>query len=341
MYIGARHIKISKDTWSDGPWQKKAKDDVALWIKTMFPSQDCATFTQAGKHYEEEKQKGEFLQRLFFVLHSAPLKFLSIKGRNENKEMKTWSYPLAMALSHSGRILFKVEGMKVRPLLSWLLTGKLSPNLPPFLKKRVAASHGVSYNEETGEMKEVKLIGIDSVFSNIEAGLLGYHCYVNLSFGGLGSNDGFGNLVTFDGHRFDPVLRKTNADIQHGHCYIHYKDFGQRRGLAEGALLIGVEGSEPSKPNAFGRSHTLMSGFKRSTESKSISGGDKFDLLLGEDAPLPYNGMVVNIDDSNMPKIMSDWDQVSKENIEERQAIMLSILNSPAREIHEVSPTPN
>jgi len=125
-----------------------------------------------------------------------------------------WPYPIASVLGHGSRVLVRLEEVEGYEFLNFLLTGDpgsvdwREQGIPPPLKSRIAASHSVQMEMETGNLIERKLRVMNAADSvqNITDGIRKKHLGVNLPIGGVGNPSpmGDGAHIEFTGR----VVRK-------------------------------------------------------------------------------------------------------------------------------------
>ncbi|MBM3632726.1 MAG: hypothetical protein FJX03_03335 [Alphaproteobacteria bacterium] len=310
--------KIAPGTWGTGKPEMEKKDslsltkqftaDIVVFFNTMFPSNEREKSIHTCKRAIPAQQKSQacldkklmiederqnFVKRLFLILADAPLQFT--EQANNIPSLKTWPYPLAVALSHGQRILFDMEIGDGNTLYNLLLTGDFS-KIPQIDMTRLGASHGFSAEMLNGklEIKEKKLGGLKNLPKNMMLGITGKHRGVNIAIGGVGNPDKFNQEIAPEGFRYDNSTKTVSPKVQHGHAYLQVSNFNKNRS----ALMVGIEGSMPCTTcsNMYGNKHTAKSGFVSSENLPSLMGGQKMLPLLKERQcafPAPIGGMWV------------------------------------------------
>jgi hypothetical protein len=252
--------------------------DVSIWWSTL-------TFASGP-------QEG-FLERIFKILRWGPLLY---REKKSQAAFKPWPHPLAVALSHGGRILIQLprgdqrqkEGEGAGEPLAQRVWRWLIGDAP--CKERAAATHGID-----------ELLGTpDEVCANprsrkwlLEAGTLAggglQHWGVNIALGGEGQTSPFARLYAFDlQEEAQRQNLRSQADGRHGHVYLGYK---RAVGRAHGGILIGVEGSEPGKWDVLGHFH----GPSGTSSPISMAGGIKFKHLNRAHVPKQADCMFVDL----------------------------------------------
>lgn len=177
-----------------------------------------------------------FLKRLFVCFAVCKVMY---SVEENGATWRNWDYPLASVLSHGGRVLIRLDGVKWQNFLNFLLFGAVDhhnwQNGPPApLHARPAASHDITLESRSARLLEKRLAKMD-LHRNISTGLLGRHLGMNLPYGGLGNPTPklpFG--PTFVGPSGVPFRRLDHSHVpatyltrfQQGHMYIRWEDFG-------------------------------------------------------------------------------------------------------------------
>ncbi|HEY7191074.1 MAG TPA: hypothetical protein VH436_31195 [Vicinamibacterales bacterium] len=220
----------------------------------------------------------------------------------QKKKWHTWlslNQPIAVALSHGGRILVEIPSGTENGFFDWLT------NQGRAVVPRVAATHNVSkcgtpealpekryrYHDEIGGFSG-KVHGLRSA---LKVGR-GSHFGFNLALGGAGNRNPWSG-------------RQISANGGAGHLYLYYL---APTASDHGAMLIGCESSAPSDvKKRLGSPKTVpqTGGVHTKTGTKnmfSATGGLKFskNLIEGTDGPEPwhtcgsdkeYGGMVIDL----------------------------------------------
>lgn len=202
------------------------KNDVILMQQTLFSSsvQNFVWHSDADRlaHYG----RVNFLKRLILC---AAVCGIGYTNADNNPCRRTWQYPLASVLCHGGRILFKLNSVDWREALNLILFGDSNgwnweeDGLPEPLYHRRAATHSVRLKR--AELHECKVKGSAAFSRN--------HFGMDVPIGGLGNPapaHRYGNLhigpagVPYKKSRATATLKNN---MQHGHVYIGYFNFGQ------------------------------------------------------------------------------------------------------------------
>jgi hypothetical protein len=217
---------------------------------------------------------GTFVKNLFKLLKHGSLQYRMRKGQS----WMPWALPLAVAISHGGRLLIQLPPVRRERdfrFLDWF-TGQNHNNL----YSRKAATHEIIRmqtpdplplaNGGRKVLKEGKPTG-----TKIQTkGTL--HYGINLALSGFNR----------------PSLHnaKVNAveDGRHGHAYLCYK--APHDGKV-GGMLIGIEGSEAGKWDMLGHFH----GWSASSSDVSMSGGVKFKKLSALNVPKEEDCMILDL----------------------------------------------
>lgn len=347
---------ITPRTWGMGKPEMEKKDslsltkqftaDIVVFFNTMFPSNEREKSIHTCKRALAPQQKSQdcldkklmlederqnFVKRLFLILADAPLQFT--ETANNIPSLKTWPYPLAVALSHGQRILFDMEIGDGNTLYNLLLTGDFS-KIPQIDMTRLGASHGFNAEELNGklEIKEKKLGGLKNLPKNMLLGITGKHRGVNIAIGGVGNPDKFNQEIAPEGFRYDNSTKTVSPKIQHGHAYLQVSNFSKNRS----ALMVGIEGSMPCTTcsNMYGNKHTAKSGFVSSENLPSIMGGQKMLPLLKERQcafPAPIGGMwIKGIDKEYLDHINKLFQTVLQMPIEDQEKLFKELLVADA-----------
>jgi hypothetical protein len=222
------------------------------------------------------------VQRIFIVLQRG----LSYADKNGGADLKKWEAPVAVALSHGGRVNIRVPKVEIgrdqHEFFNWLTGGQGNMEMAK-MHVRPAGTHRVDVQKDKakkrGAFKEKGGFG-----AAIQAGMgweTGdtHHFGLDLPVGGLGQLDMNGNVILPNG--------------SYGHLYIGYKPPTTSR---DGALQIGCETDAPGMTNALGHMHTA----KATSAEHSSTGGLKADKIGAS-----KGGMVVDL--SAIAKDENNW----------------------------------
>lgn len=262
---------------------------------------------------------GKFVRNLFKLLKHGGLQYRMQKGQ----PWMPWDWPLAVAVSHGGRLLIQLPPVEGNPdfrFLDWLTGDTRLQDL----YKRPAATHEIDrlktpdpislVNMGRKVLKEVKPFG--TKFSTKGT----YHYGMNLALSGINQ----------------PSLHNANVnaceDGRHGHAYLCYKP--PHHGKV-GGMLIGIEGSEAGKWDMLGHFH----GLSATSSEVSMSGGMKFKKLSIRNVPKEDDCMIIDLYgkgfiDQIIPAIDNNAIPAAHENIEglaRNQFIKVRSILPPAR----------
>jgi hypothetical protein len=272
--------------------------DTQAWAKTLVaPSKEALTgkLTEGEKTtVAQDKNFGsmealqarsaaavQIMKRLFVILQ----KGLSYSPAKE-AEFRAWEAPVAVALSHGGRVNIRIpkaaQAGHEHDLFNWLMGGQGGMKMAN-VYERTAGTHRVAIGEDTktkkGSFKEKKGFGAAiNAMLGTETGDT-FHYGLDVPVGGTGERDLNGDVILPNG--------------AYGHLYIGYKPPTTKR---DGALLIGCETDAPGKTNALGHKHTA----KATSAEFSTTGGAKKDKIGME-----KGGMLVDL--NQVDPVGNDW----------------------------------
>jgi hypothetical protein len=303
-------LAVDRFSWS--PHMRKAGDpvepaansqfqvDIQLWLstifKTAFVGQKVGGKTLVEKHIQKLRQTQAFLQRYIILMALNPLVMVyknngTAQAGHQQEEPIPFPFPLASAISHGGRVLMVLPPeVHFSKMFSFLIAGEESVKMGSdrdISYNRHFASHGVSINKNN-HFEEEKLL----------AGITGTHRGIDLPFGGVGNENELGFIIGPTGKSYRFNSSKHVDKYQHGHVYIrpdtYVSTFG--RGSKYSTLLIGVESTMPGGESTFatgGKSHDITSGMKDQTLNRSVTGGQKWAPLMGDQGPASYGGLLL------------------------------------------------
>jgi hypothetical protein len=176
--------------------EDEMKHDIILMYQTLF-SQSIGDPGPRLPMQEEEERTFDatvmFLKRLFICFAVCKVTFCA----NENVEhTRSWPFPLASTLTHGGRILVRLDGVKWSDFLNFLLFGDDVPaeawprTVPKPFKARAAATHGIEIHGKTSQLieKRLKVTNARDAASNLAAGIGHHHLGLDLPVGGIGTS---------------------------------------------------------------------------------------------------------------------------------------------------------
>ncbi len=303
-YLGDAGLKDFQNT--PGYWkgqsvhgEKEAvhKRDVESWQKTLVAPSKEALEEKLGTGADKTKVTQEFgsvgalqtqnaaavqiVKRLFIILQKG-LAYSEKKG----EEFKAWEAPVAVALSHGGRVNIRIpkaaQAGQEHALFNWLMGGEGGMKMA-HVYERTAGTHRVAIGKDTktkkGSFKEKK--GFGAAINAMLGTEMGdtFHYGLDVPVGGTGQKDLNGDVILPNG--------------AYGHLYIGYKPPTLNR---DGALLIGCETDAPGKTNALGHKHTA----KATSAEFSSTGGAKKDKIGME-----KGGMLVDL--NQLQPVGNDW----------------------------------
>lgn len=330
--LGIVDWNVTQCTWikkSDKSLCAAFQTDAILFYNTLFPDENrVRELSLSPEFLADQKKREKFLKRLFLYLVLAPLEFTS--HENDVHDLKLWSYPLATALSHGGRILFEVDDVPPQDsIYRKFLTGSWTQPVTGDIR-RAAASHGVKRDKFKNIFEQsLKLLGS---FKNIYIGLKGAHRGYNIAFGGLGNEDGSGRIIGPQGSRYDK-LGRFMPKVQHGHVYMQPAKFGQKQ-----VLLLGIEQSAPGKENADGHTHSALSAFQDSSRLPGLTGDVKMVKLLPPEkgGPAVYGGMRVVMSKSLVDEVEILLEKIDRLPREQQEEFFKEILTSPVTKSYDL-----
>lgn len=237
--------------WSqaDAYGQNQLEIDVAMWYGAM------ASPGAVGAH--------GLIRNCFHLLYYGSM---AVKG--QDGAWKTWrslNWPIAMALSHGGRVLVQLPtepnmpGMTNANFWTWLWDYKTP-------RARAAATHGINRdtdpNEQLPNGRYLHMKEVGGKLAAFKTSSGGAHYGIEIALGGAG------NANPYSGKAVAP----NGAS---GHLYLYYLPPAANK---YGGLLIGCEGSAPpdrkqaKHDDQFGGGHSIFGG----SNTFSGTGGLKF-----------------------------------------------------------------
>ena len=298
---------------NDLPVEKQFQKDREMILNTIFPANPNLEKILSSSDRKLVEEKNRFFKKLILLLTFGDLAYTP--NDNDYKNLKPWSFPMASALCHGQRILFKYSGNLKEPL-EYLGGGR---ELPVF-KERIAASHDVDLNKE-GEPIEVKLKGLVGGAKNIAAGIAGNHLGCSIPLGGLGNINYQGNIIGPNGHSLDANF-KLIPDTQHGHIYMRIDQFKPDLGT----LLFGMENSASGKSNMWGGKHTAASASADQTKEIAPCGGDKWKAMGLAEVPAEYGGKQMSLTPQKLNEITVKIDKIINLSLEQQRQLFEKIL---------------
>jgi hypothetical protein len=239
---------------------------------------------------EDEKSIDKYRQKTAYAIEIVKRVFLILQAglqwSNENKDwgdnLSEWTKPVAVALSHGGRVNIRIPKVKSQgkehEFIDWLLgtqSNKIQYSLAKFsgVTTRAVSTHNINIKDNKSKLNYLpfrKKITQNEKKTKVKenSSKLGYwsfmseiiHYGLNLPIGGLGKQDINGDVILPDG--------------RYGHLYLGYVPPTTKK---DGGLLIGLESDAYGAPgpNPFGHEHT-----KRAKEAEfSPTGGLKGDKI--------------------------------------------------------------
>lgn|GEM_PF-3556085 len=330
---------VDSETWMqekalEGGYNERAiisqfRADVKIWYHTLFDvAKSVGGKRLKEKHLRKLEKVQNFLKRWFLTLAFIPLRCVtkdnaSVKSKDhpDYQQMVDFPYPLASALSHGQRTVFKSQGITEKMLYNLLLSGnyKKSPDIDYI---RSFSSHGVS--EEGEGLQEDKLrFGVLNTLKGSNRG-------VDIPLGGVGNQNEMGHFIGPEGQSYGRFSPKHRGKYQLGHVCI---TIGRFNGFA--GVLMGVESAAPRKVTPFreGRKHhTWQSGMKDETKDRSCTGGQKWQALLGDKAPAHYGGLIIQINANKFSKLQELFEIILNKSQEEQEEIFKELLRRNATE---------
>jgi len=178
---------------------------------------------QDGYVHDEYSPRILLLKRLFICFAFCGVHYT--EEANSAQNLNIWPYPLGTVLCHGGRVLIRLEDVDAPEFLSFLLTGDPKAvnwhdnGIPLPLRRRIAATHSVQIERESGNIVERKLKTTNAAdtVQNISDGIRRKHLGLDLPIGGVGnvSPMGPGHIVEFTGKVVRAVM-KTNTGVRSG-----------------------------------------------------------------------------------------------------------------------------
>jgi hypothetical protein len=211
-----------------------------------------------------------FLKRLILCLAVARVTYCVLENGTSGRR---WPFPLSALLSHGNRILVRLDGVKWDKFINFLLFGNDDAHnwehgAPPSpFTARLAATHAIGLHPRKCQLYERKLKKRNAA-TNLKDGLTGHHLGLDLPVGGLGNRapmTGKNGEVFYVGPAGVPFSREADGtckyaeDVQHGHLYLRWDDFG----YAEVPVLMS---SDKTKSGAFDTFNSNADGMKHAAK---------------------------------------------------------------------------
>jgi hypothetical protein len=222
------------------------------------------------------------VKRIFILLQQG----LTFSG-NKGKTWEQWTEPVAVALSHGGRVNIRIpkigQGEEQHGFFNWLTGGRQNMQNAG-MHTRTAGTHRIAIGNDK-ENKKGSFKEKGGMLAAVQAGLgaeIGdtYHFGLDLPVGGLGQQDMNGTVILPNG--------------SYGHLYIGYKP---PTTTCDGGLLIGCETDAPGMTNFLGHKHTA----KATSAEHGPTRGLKVDAVGGK----AKGNMLVDL--SAMSRLDAQW----------------------------------
>lgn len=178
---------------------------------------DAPVFSVMAKYgvmvRDEYSPRIMFLKRLLIVFAVCGVYYT--EDGNSRQLGDLWPYPIAAILGHGARVLVCLEDIEGSEFINFLLFGDPCRvdwrihGVPHPLVRRIAATHAVAIEGETGHLieKKLKVLNAADSVQNISDGIRKKHLGINLPIGGVGNMSPLGkdHIIGFSGK----VIRKT------------------------------------------------------------------------------------------------------------------------------------
>ena len=289
---------IAKEDWTPTTEAKvQFQRDPKFIYATLFPNQKRSAallkeLTASGRpkladsqSLTESLKRSKLLSRIVVTMALGGLKYTTTA--NDKEHLKDWDMPLASAICHGQRVVFEFPGVKVATKVYSLWVEGRETELKSDPYPRSFASHGLEWGSDGKTLTEVKVKPTSGV-TLLTNWAKGNHHGVDLAFGGFGTPRLDGGYVGPGGCKVDETTYAVDTKAQHGHLYIHTD-----QGTDISGLLVGIEPTAFGSKSMFGTEHTAASSYEDSTKDTGVAGGQKMQLLLGENGPSKYGGMWV------------------------------------------------
>ena len=231
---------------------------------------------------------GRFLTNLFIVLRDGGVQYRHKKGHR----FQWFKYPVAVAVSHGGRILIQLAPLDRAGLhaggsqfkhafIQWLLGKNLNQlnDMGQGGGTRAVATHNIKVTGEGNILANGRAKVLQESGGSTYRGMT--HIGINLPLGGQGN-------ISPHPHAQDNTVHVDTTSGRHGHAYVGYK--APTVG-APGGVLVGIEGSEAGRWDMLGHFH----GASATSSAISMSGGVKFTKLGFSDMPSEKDCMMVDL----------------------------------------------
>lgn len=227
-----------------------------------------------------EKRGIEMFTRALGLVGGGRLEIVPEQGEEIHTASEN-SLPSCTYLTHGGRVMLEIpQGEENNKIFNWLVTGNANDaaeincwdqrqavDKNQYVFNRIAATHGVERNKgERIEEKKGLLLGIKSVLKSTKTFKVGMKIHtlsgkdvttdikktLNDLFSDINKvkythHYGIDLVVGVDASGKDKLGKSVKGpDGEHGHMYIFFKPATKDK---PGAILIGIEGANPSSPN--------------------------------------------------------------------------------------------
>lgn len=167
----------------------------------------CTVTTPKGVFVDEYSPRIMLLKRMLICFAVCGVYYTEVSNCSQLAEL--WPYPLASVLGHGSRVLIRLEDVEASEFINFLMFGDplcvdwKESGLPYPLVRRLAATHSVQLDADTGNLMERKLqvMSASDTYQNISDGIRKKHLGVNLPIGGVGNPSpmGPGHFIDFTG----------------------------------------------------------------------------------------------------------------------------------------------
>jgi hypothetical protein len=309
-YSPTHTFTVRRESWNTLETEANTQlaNGIDLVYGTLFQNLSFLDRVGLSSFKEEVCDQSLLLRRLYLFLGLSGLEYRQTIMEKESP----WPFPLATVLTQGQRVLIVLEDVPSDDFLNFITENNFS-----LFYERKYSSHGVEFQEETRDLREVK---IRKAFRRLKVTekVLG----LDFPFGGVGTPLPNGHCVGPRGMELRG--RKLKKNMQLGHLHLYAQDFPIQR---KTAILVGIEGCAPGTKNQLGCTHNILSGLRNQKVNRSVSGGMKWARLeVSPSPPAEYEGKIVRLSRQEFEEIKAKIKMILNMEEEEQKALFKKIL---------------
>lgn len=200
----------------------------------------CTVTTPKGVFVDEYTPRIMLLKRVLLCFAICGIHYTEVSNCSQLAEL--WPYPLASVLGHGSRVLIRLEDVEASEFINFLMFGDplcvdwKEHGLPYPLVRRLAATHTVQLDADTGNLVERKLqvMRASDTMQNISDGIKRKHLGLNVPIGGVGNPSPVGreHFIDFTGR----VVQRVPASERGGSSFmLGFRSRADTEGSTEGS----------------------------------------------------------------------------------------------------------